>query len=304
MTEWQRKTAKHSACPVIFLRPGGDDLYCDQAFRGGVGDYWEDVDSMVRNHLVEHQLLDRERLEHIVAHSPEFEMDPRINVTDNVLERNIGSFVSCAELTKSYAWWTMCCNANAMMALYEAWDAIVRFENGIAQVNLLLNRASPGVDIDSYLPNEGKVVLTNKQAKKMSVRIPLWVDKKAVRCQVNDAEIPLEWIGRYLLVSGVQRGGTVTVTFPVVETIEKHTEPTYEQTYTCYFKRNTMIDISPRPEEFNWAKIASDDGAWTELDKEMGYPMYQRDHMKASKAPVKKVTRNVHPCDHSQAVAP
>ena len=47
--------------------------------------------------------------------------------------------------------------------------------------------------------------------------------------------------------------------------------------------------------QFNWAKIASDDGAWTELNKEMGYPMYQRDHMKRSKAPLKTVTRYVHP---------
>jgi len=37
------------------------------------------------------------------------------------------------------------------MALYEAWDAIVRFENDVAQVNLLLNRASPWVEINSYL---------------------------------------------------------------------------------------------------------------------------------------------------------
>ena len=260
----------------------------------GVGDYWEDVDGMVRNHLVEHQLSDRERLEHIIAHSPKFKMDPQIHCTDNVLDRNIGSFASCAELTKSYAWWSMCCNPNAMMALYEAWDAIVRYENGMAQVNLLMNRASPWVDIDSYLPYEGKVVLRNKQAEKISVRIPMWADKNAVSCDVNGAEIPLEWIGRYLLVSDVQQGDTVTVTFPMVETIENHTEQTYEQTYTCHFRGNTMVDISPRPEEFNWAKISSDDGTFTVLNKEMGYPLYRREHMKASQAPMKKVTRYVH----------
>ena len=260
----------------------------------GVGDYWEDVDSMVRNHLVEHQLVDRERLKHIIAHSPKINVNPQIHGTDEVLERNIGSFVSCAEITKSYAWWTMCCNANAMMALYEAWDAIVRFDDGMAQVNLLLNRSSPWVDIDSYLPYEGKVVLKNKKARQISVRIPMWADKKAVHCKVNNEERPLEWVGRYLLVSRVEPKDTVTITFPMVETTEKHTERTYEQTYTCHFKGNTMIDISPRPEEFNWAKISSDDGTWTELNKDMGYPMYQRDHMKASKAPMKKVTRYVH----------
>ncbi len=32
----------------------------------------------------------------------------------------------------------------------------------------------------------------------------------------------------------------------------------------------------------------------TEMNKEMAYPLYQRDHLKANKAPTKEVTRYVH----------
>ena len=260
----------------------------------GVGDYWDDIDSMVRNHLVEHQMLDRKRLKHIVSHSPKSEMRPEINNTENVIERNIGAFASCAEPTKMYAWWTMCCNANMMLAIHKAWDATVRFDNGLAQVNLLLNRVSPWVDIDSHLPYEGKVVLRNKQAERMSVRIPLWVDRTALRCEVNGRKVPIRWLGRQLQVEDLQPGDTVTITFPMVETIEKHTERTYNTTYTCRFKGNTLIDISPRPKEFSLKRISSDDGKFTELNKEMGYPLYQRDHLKANQAPTKEVTRYVH----------
>ena len=261
----------------------------------GVGDYWDDVDSMVRNHLVEHQMLDRQRLKHIVAHSPQFEMQPKINNTENVIERNIGAFASCAEPTKMYAWWTMCCNANMMLALHKAWDAIVRFDEGLVQVNLLLNRASPWVDIDSYLPYEGKVVLKNKKADRMSVRLPLWVDRNAVHCQVNGQEMPLRWLGRQLQLADLQPHDTVTITFPMVETTERHTERTYDTTYTCRFKGNTLIDIAPRPEEFSLQRISSDDGVFTELNKEMAYPLYLREHLKGKTAPTKEVTRYVHP---------
>ena len=261
----------------------------------GVGDYWDDVDSMVRNHLVEHQMLDRQRLKHIVAHSPQLEMQPKINNTENVIERNIGAFASCAEPTKMYAWWTMCCNANMMLALHKAWDAIVRFDEGLVQVNLLLNRASPWVDIDSYLPYEGKVVLKNKEAKRMSVRLPLWVDRNAVHCQVNGQEMPLRWLGRQLQLADLQPHDTVTITFPMVETTERHTERTYDTTYTCRFKGNTLIDIAPRPEEFSLQRISSDDGVFTELNKEMAYPLYLREHLKGKTAPTKEVTRYVHP---------
>lgn len=60
----------------------------------------------------------------------------------------------------------------------------LRRDIGVAQVNLLLNRAFPWMDIDSHLPYEGKVVLRNKAAQEAFVRIPLWADEEAVllRC--------------------------------------------------------------------------------------------------------------------------
>ncbi|MCH2126504.1 MAG: glycoside hydrolase family 127 protein [Pirellulaceae bacterium] len=294
---------RQNASKRIYGGPGQNDEGCALAdmidialmlSEAGAGDYWDDIDSMVRNHLVEHQMLDRERLAHIIAHSPKLEINPQIHNTENVIERNIGAFASCAEPTKMYAWWTMCCNANMMLAMHKAWDSIVRFDDGLAQVNLLLNRASPWVDIDSYLPYEGKVVLKNKEAERLSVRMPLWVDRSAVLCQVNGQEIPLRWLGRQLQIADLQPRDAVTITFPMVETTERHTEPTYATTYTCRFKGNTLMDIAPRPEEFSLKRISSDDGSFTQLNKEMGYPLYRREHLQANKAPTKEVTRYVH----------
>ena len=71
----------------------------------------------------------------------------------------------------------MCCNANAPVGLYEAWNSIVQYNQGLAQVNLLLNRAGLGRYRRSYLPYEGKVGFKIKTAKKLSVRIPTWADR-------------------------------------------------------------------------------------------------------------------------------
>ncbi len=43
--------------------------------------------------------------------------------------------------------------------------------------------------------------------------------------------------------------------------------------------------------EFSLKRIGSDDGGVTELNKQMGYPLYQRNHLNADMAPVKEVTR-------------
>jgi len=53
----------------------------------------------------------------------------------------------------------------------------------------LLHSAPPWLDIDSYLPYEGKVVIHNKTATDLSVRIPRWVDRSAVEVKV--AAVPV-----------------------------------------------------------------------------------------------------------------
>jgi hypothetical protein len=106
---------------------------------GGVGDYWDDVDQYARNQLVEHQVLRRDLLEAIVASGPEHKFDARMEADERVIDRQLGAFVSIADPTVSYAWWTMCCLGNCSVALSKAWEWILRYNDGVAQVNLLLN---------------------------------------------------------------------------------------------------------------------------------------------------------------------
>jgi hypothetical protein len=259
----------------------------------GVGDYWDDVDRMVRNHLVEHQLIDRELLKQIVAGSPpKSEAHREFHITQNAIERNIGSFASTADPTWLYPWWTMCCNTNAPEGMYKAWEAIIQCTGQTVQVHLLLNRASPWMDVDSYLPYEGKVLLTNKKARKAQVRMPGWVDKRAVRCRINGKELPaLEWLQNYLLIEKLAPADRITIEFPVAETTERWTATTYETTYTCKFKGHTLTDIAPRGDRPAHKRASSDDGLV--FDVAAGYPMYRRDHYKAKQAPVSKKVRYV-----------
>ena len=256
-----------------------------------MGDYWDHIDQYVRNHMVECQLLRRDLLEEIIASGPAYEVDPTIESGENVLERNIGSFVSGSDPAWLYAWYTMCCQGNGSLGLYEAWNAILDHSDGVVQVNLLLNRASPWLDVDSYLPYEGKAVLKNKTARKVRVRIPSWVDKKAVRCQVNDREASPDWLSNYLIVDGLRPSDVVRVEFPVRESTEKYTLPSYENEYVCDFRGNTLVDLSPRGDKPVLVKMGSDDGGIFEVRK--GYPIYLRDHLKADEAPLKTVERFV-----------
>jgi hypothetical protein len=270
----------------------------------GVGDYWDDVDQYVRNQATEAQFLRKDLLEKVAKATSKYpeayqqyatdtkkpppwgpalfkqvldRTAPQVPETNNVIERNLGLFPFFSLPTCiPYPVQGGCCSGNLTNALYYAWESIVRFKDGVAHVNLLLNRASPWLDINSHLPYEGKVVIRNKKARKLVVRIPRWVDRKAVKCTVNQKDAGTYWTGNFLVLDKIRKKDVVTIEFPMVEQTIKYVHP-FDKEYTISFKGNTVVDIAPR--ETN----------------PTAYPLYLRDHFKKNAAPIKKVTRYVSP---------
>jgi len=214
----------------------------------GVGDYWEDVDLYICNHGTEMQYTpeDLDFMRGLSKGSPPLSSvpyDPLTHMTDeDVIDRSIGGFA--AGVGKIF--WCICCNTHGNMGLFYAWDGALRHSDGTVRVNLLLNRASPWMDVDSYLPFEGKVVLRNKSTREAFVRIPLWVDKGAVRQRVGSDAVPARWFGSYLRFSGLKPADVVTIEFPVVERTEewKTVADVPETDRTIKFRGNTVVELS------------------------------------------------------------
>jgi len=133
-------------------------------------------------------------------------------------------------------------------------------------------------------------VIKNKEAREAFVRIPRWVDQQAVRCRVGERETAgQEWLGRYLRVKDLGAGDVVTIEFPVVERVEQWTQRPGglyvgtgasegdDVTYTCRFKGNTLVEITPPLEQ--------------------GPYLYQqrREKYSATEAPTRRVNRFVTP---------
>ncbi|RKZ71144.1 MAG: hypothetical protein DRQ57_19050, partial [Gammaproteobacteria bacterium] len=250
----------------------------------GLGDYWDDVDSIVRNHLVEQQVTRRDLLERISTASGTGccdDLPPGQVCRDNVIERSLGTYFgnsSPAGVPDEFAWGMLCCTGNATQGIYYAWEGALRESGDTAQVNLLLNRAAKLLDVNSYLPYEGKVVLRNKAARRISVRIPYWVNRKDIRANVSGHDTELDWLGNNLVFEELKPNDVITLTFPVKETTSSYTINAHspdEKVYTCDFRGSTCVGISPRDES------------------ETSYPFYQRDHMRKDKAPMKTKTRFV-----------
>ena len=250
----------------------------------GVGDYWDDVDALVRNHLVEQQLADREALENVISHAGPAKPDirgeyPNQEWLGDVVGRVLGAYSAATTPSSGWALAQGCCTGNGTKGLYYAWEGAVREDGGLTQVNLLLNRAAKSLDVDSYLPYQGKVVIRNKGASRIAVRIPSWVERRELRTDVSGQERPQTWVGNHVLVDDVSPDDKITLSFPMRETRAPYTAnagvPDKETTYTCHFRGSTCVDISPRDES------------------PLRYPLYVRQHMRAVEAPMKKTTRFV-----------
>jgi len=256
--------------------------------RAGLGDYWEDADRWVRNHFAEAQMtrtawVDPQKImafqsaeaKDFTSRRKAMVKEKRLFVDDkDAVERSLGSWAGWALAND----WVnpdriaimQCCTGNAARTLYHIWDAIVTTSGTDARVNLLLNRASPWLDVESHLPYEGNVVIKNKTAKTLSVRIPEWTARDHVVCDVNGEKRETTWSGDYLGVVGLKRGDVITIEFPVTE--RSLFKVIGDVPYRLTLKGNTVVDIDPP------GRI---------------YPLYQRDHYKANKAPTRQVTRFV-----------
>ena len=144
----------------------------------GLGDFWDDVDALARNQLVEQQLTCAEDLARISGQHTEkcwCEKAPHPGQLsyENVIAGSLGCYGGTAGPTSiPHAWIMHCCTSNATQGLYYAWEGIVREAGDKALVNLFLNRTSRLVDVASSLPHAGQVVIRNKAARRLAVRIP------------------------------------------------------------------------------------------------------------------------------------
>ena len=282
--------------------------------QSGAGDYWDDLDRYLRNQLTEMQMKRTDFMDRI----------PEVNKVAILIKtergeaevddwtRFIGTFAGWAAPNDfagpAHFWIQQCCLGNAPRGLYQGWESIVTKTEQGYRVNLLLNRSTPELEIDSYLPYEGKVEIQVKKETSLAVRIPGWADLSQVTARVDSETFESIWKGRYLELGNMKAGKKVTLAFPVTQRYVKYRIPGAPWTskysivdeqsgsgmplprsvgatspdivakilepveYTAHYRGNTIVGMDP-------------EGTI--------YPLYQRKTMLDDTAPKQKVDRYI-----------
>lgn len=241
--------------------------------------YWEDVDRYTRNALTAIQRTHPEHSEVIFRKLQDKGWGQNTPVqyyelTDRLAERLVGSFSTFSMPSDLYGGrpdFDTCCNGNCSRALYYVWENMITAKNTDVNVNLLLNRTSPQLDISSYIPYTGHVEFNvKKPAASLRVRMNNWIVKEDVSVRVNDAPRAARWDGNRLIVADVKPGQKVTLDFPISERVQNISS--WDHHFQATIRGNDVVDLNPKGEF---------------------YPLYQREHYRTGEPRFRKTTRFV-----------
>ncbi len=242
--------------------------------KAGWDEYWDHAERYGRNHLIESQFTAMEWIKKLPKRSKEEtdhflgSLDKRRYTREHVPDILQGGFSGgsapndIVDIRRGH-WMMGCCNAHGVHGLYLLWHhAVQKKEKGVF-INLLFNRATPWVDIESYLPFEGKIMVKIHKAVPLFIRVPKWVQRGKVN--VAGAGKEWMWVGRYIRISNLKPNDQVTVSYPMVE--KEEVARVLHDEYKVHWRGNTVVSIEPQ------GKTG---------------PLYQRALLKKEKAPLTK----------------
>ena len=159
-----------------------------------------------------------------------------------------------------------------------------------------------------------KVVIRNKTARRLAVRLPRWVDPAAVSSSVNGRRAAPWQLGRRVVFDTIRPKDIVEIAFPVVESVAAYTVGWTGIHVPGWTEVTRLLDMDRPPVPLEYQVSAAPRSAAAAADRPVftirfrgndvvdiapresgsGYPLYRRQHLQAGgAAPMRKVTRVV-----------
>lgn len=258
----------------------------------GHPEYWGDIELMLRNQLAESQVVDVSWL------NPGDKPDTKQDTWCDVGSRMIGGWAGwsspthiwsngsgCAPKLGGYRAFMNCCGGSGDTALFTAWKNASRVENGVLSVNMHIDKLLPQAEIRCHQPYQGYLSIALKEACKVRVRVPDFVEAKDVKVSSNKGEVKATVENGYLELGPRQAGEKIEVTYPVPVKEEDITigNPGHKQYhYRVTWKGDTVVRMTPIGEQYKtiragWGNNFFDVEAY--YGEEGPGRLYQREYM-------------------------
>jgi hypothetical protein len=226
----------------------------------GHPEYWENIERVARNHLIESQVVDGSWLVSDPARPDTEQFSWR-----SISERMVGGFagwsspthILAARETLNAHWggpelrnrtraFQNCCGGSGLHAFFEVWKNSARVEKGTLSIHLHLDKSLPQAEIRGYQPYCGRLVVRLKEPCRIKVRIPASVQPSEMRAEVQGQVIAGKVCGNYLEYNNVPVGIEMCLSYPLKITTEivQIGNPGFRQyLYRVTWKGSTVVHM-------------------------------------------------------------
>jgi hypothetical protein len=209
----------------------------------GYPKYLDDAERILRNGLLASQYLDTS------IGTP----DPAAKDTDTLVytdanRRAVGGFAF--SMPNDFGMVAADMVGGALHGMIDVWRNIVtRHPRGL-QVNFLLSKITPQVEIRSHIPVEGRVDLRIPEPQNLFVRIPRYVERQELLLEINGQHAPAEMIGPYLVIPRQDGAARASIRFPQAITIKEETIQGFKEesakSYRVQWLGDTVWNVTPQ----------------------------------------------------------
>jgi hypothetical protein len=274
----------------------------------GHPEYWDDVERMARNQLLESQFADASWLDDgpggpVRADTAQF-------TVREVGARMIGAYAGWSSPTHFLAvretlnhhWggpelrdktrvFQNCCAGSGTHALYTVWKNAARFNAGRLSVHLHIDKLLPEAEIRCRQPYQGLLSVALKKDAAVRVRIPGFAKPAELKADLGreDRKLEPKIVGNYLEFEGRRAGETLRVFYPLPVRSEDAAigNPGFKSYgYAVTWKGDTVVAMEPKGGQY---KTGYSDFDEREVPIYYGTdgpgPIYQRESMRADAVP-------------------
>jgi hypothetical protein len=229
----------------------------------GYTEYWDDIERVARNHLVESQFSDTDWMQ-----SSTIEKD-----TDEVTYRDIylrmkGGYAGWSSPNHYLAYlevlpdgWIQnessmvvgkyriaqnCCGGSGSRALFHVWRNILEIKNGTLTLNIHMDKKVKEAEIICYKPYSGITRIILKADLKLKIRIPKFLKRNDITLFVNNSIVPFTVEGNYLCTQKIETNSIVEIKYPLplkTETISVGHAGCKQYYYDLSWKGDTVLSV-------------------------------------------------------------
>lgn len=230
--------------------------------------YWDVIEKAIRNHLWESQIRDASWLP-----SSDDAHDEENIIRSGLPKKILGAFAGWSAPHCLLAYheyldqnWVRtpgvkpmylnkiravqnCCAGGGVRAVHQVWSNIVTREGDIISINVSMDKSTDELDITSYLPFSGDLLIRMKKDASLRWRIPASIDLADITVNGTPAiDFPLD---NGFLILGLQTSGTeIAIQFPLDEHTESVTignEGFAQYRFDVTWRGDTVTSIIPDP---------------------------------------------------------